>query len=81
VSANIRDFPEVLMAEFGLAVVSPDEFLLGLLGREEAAMTAVVVKVAAARRNSERSPGDILAALALAGAYGSVGGVNGRMQP
>jgi hypothetical protein len=113
VTANIRDFPEVLMAEFGLAVMSPDEFLLGLLGQEEAAMTAVVVKVAAALRNPERSPGDILAALALAGApgfaarvrrpgspasavlarrrdhclgvadgaYGSVGGVNARMQP
>jgi hypothetical protein len=34
-------------------------------------MTAVVVKVAAALRNPERSPGDILAALAPAGAPGS----------
>ncbi|MDR2253041.1 MAG: hypothetical protein LBD97_04145 [Bifidobacteriaceae bacterium] len=58
------------MAEFRLAVMSPGEFLLGLLGQEEARMTAVVVEGSVALRNPERSASDVLAALAIARAPG-----------
>jgi hypothetical protein len=68
VTANIRDFPEQVMGGLGLAVMSPDEFLLGLLETDPETMADVVVRVAAALRNPERTPEDILAALELAGA-------------
>lgn len=68
VTANIRDFPKPVLAELGLTAVSPDELLLQLLETEVEAMVNVVIKVATALRNPERTPEDILAALALAGA-------------
>ncbi|MCL1837964.1 MAG: PIN domain-containing protein [Propionibacteriaceae bacterium] len=70
VTANIRDFPKPLLAELGLAVMSPDELLLELLKAQTEAMVNVVTKVAAALRNPSKTPEDILEALTLAGAPG-----------
>jgi predicted nucleic acid-binding protein len=68
VTANIRDFPSHVLAVLGLNVVSPDQLLLGLLEEDAEATVNVVVEVATALRNPQRTIEDLLASLSLAGA-------------
>lgn len=42
VTANLRDFPQRLMAGLGLRAMHPDAFLLDLLAQDRAAVTAAV---------------------------------------
>lgn len=47
VTANIKDFPADVLAEYDLAVMTPDEFLVDLLESDPDAMSAVIDQQAA----------------------------------
>ena len=68
VTANVRDFPDTVMAALGIQIKSPYELLVGLLEEDRQALLASVRKVAAALRNPKRTLEDVLIGLELAGA-------------
>jgi len=48
VTFNLRDFPRAALAPLGLAARSPDEFLIGCLGKHPRAVGAAIAEVSAA---------------------------------
>ncbi|GHG11145.1 RSP_2648 family PIN domain-containing protein [Paracoccus aerius] len=56
VTANLRDFPQGLMAGLGLRAIHPDAFLLDLLAQDRSGVTAAVV---AARDKAAAMGGDM----------------------
>lgn len=67
VTANTADFPSGPLAELGVTVVRPDDYLCGLLDEDADAVVEVVVEMAADRRNPPMSVDEVLDALERAG--------------
>jgi len=67
VTANLRDFPDDVMTPLGIAVVSPDEFLLDQLDLAPRIVLDVLREQAAHTRRPPLTPTDLLARLARAG--------------
>lgn len=67
VTHNVRDFPPGPLAERGVSVCRPDEYLLELFEEFPDEVVQVVVEMAADRRKPPMSAREVLAALAGAG--------------
>jgi hypothetical protein len=67
VTANIKDSPTDVLADYDLAVMTPDEFLIDLLESEPDTMNTVIDQQAADTRNPPLDVADILIALGKAG--------------
>lgn len=67
VTANVRDFPEDVLAPLGIAVVDPDDFLLDQLDLAPRIVLDALREQAAHTRNPALTPTDLLARLARAG--------------
>lgn len=67
VTANLPDFPDDVMTPLGIAVVSPDEFLLDQLDLAPRIVLDVLREQAAHTRRPPLTPTDLLAGLARAG--------------
>ncbi|HEX6797452.1 MAG TPA: PIN domain-containing protein [Ktedonobacterales bacterium] len=65
VTHNLRDFPEVALAPYGIEACSPDVFLSRLLASEANVMTQDIVQQAADLRNPPMTVDDVLHLLAL----------------
>lgn len=68
VTSNLRDFPEMELADFDIEPVEPDQFLLDQLDLNPAIVSQVVVEQAADARTPPLSPADLASILARAGA-------------
>jgi hypothetical protein len=68
VTANIRDFPESVIAPYGIEVVSPDDFLLNALYLYPRDTLEVIQEQAAALRRPPLSIENLLSSLSRCGA-------------
>ena len=60
VTLNLRDFPDVVLEQYGIEAQSPDEFVLDLLSLSPAAVAAVVEEQAADLKNPPMSAEQLL---------------------
>lgn len=67
VTVNTADFPAQPLAELGVTVVRPDDYLCGLLDEYAEGVAELVVEMAADRRNPPMTAGEVLDALGRAG--------------
>lgn len=67
VTANTADFPSTPLAELGVIVLRPDDYLCGLLDEHADGVAEVVVEMAADRRNPPMTAAEVLDALERAG--------------
>ncbi|MFD6860325.1 PIN domain-containing protein [Rhodococcus sp. NPDC060090] len=67
VTANLRDFPESALAQFGVEAKHPDEFVMDLFNLDGARVHQAVSATAAAWRNPPGTPSDVCDRLAAAG--------------
>jgi hypothetical protein len=63
VTVNLRDFPQHLLAPYGVEAQSPDTFLLALHDTAPAIMARIIEEQASALWKSAKTPADILANL------------------
>lgn len=68
VTANIRHFPEQVLAPLGVTALRPDDFLLDQLDLAEPTMLRVLAEQAAAMRHPPLELEDVLMSLSRAGA-------------
>lgn len=64
---NLRDFPAEIVAEFGIAIQTPDEFVCGLLESSRDAVLEAMHEHRASLKNPPKSPAEYLANLAVQG--------------
>lgn len=67
VTANLQDFPEVVLEAVGMHPVHPDDFLLDQLDLAPREVHEVIREQAAATRAPRQSPDEVLSALGRAG--------------
>lgn len=67
VTANLRDFPESELAQFGIEAMHPDEFVMELFTFDGARLHQAISATAAAWRNPPGTPADVCDRLAAAG--------------
>jgi predicted nucleic acid-binding protein len=67
VTANLRDFPDEMLAPLGIAAVDPGDFLLDQLDLAPRVVLDVLREQAAHTRSPRLTPTDLLARLARAG--------------
>ena len=67
VTANLRDFPDEVLAPLGIAVVDPDDFLLDQLDLAPRVVLEVIRDQAAHTRRPPLTPTDLIARLARCG--------------
>jgi predicted nucleic acid-binding protein len=60
VTANVRDFPDVALAGFGIEAQTPDEFLLHQLSLQPDILANIIREQAAATRNPPLTVGEVL---------------------
>jgi hypothetical protein len=72
VTRNLKDFPADRLAPFGTQAQDPDDFVLGLLNLQGAAVLRVVTEQAADLRNPPRTVEDVLLTLEANGLTRSV---------
>lgn len=61
VTANLRDFPNSVLAGFGIEAVHPDAFILGLLQKDREGVVAVLRWLRASMQNPPHTAADLLA--------------------
>ncbi|MHB8556368.1 MAG: hypothetical protein ACYDCB_12080, partial [Candidatus Dormibacteria bacterium] len=67
ITRNVRDFPSKPLAQLGVSVRRPDDYLIELFEEYPGQVTAVVIEMAADRHQPPMSPQDVLGALARSG--------------
>jgi len=67
VTANLRDFPDAELAQFGIEALHPDEFVMDLFTLDGARVHQAISATAAAWRNPPGTPADVCDRLAAAG--------------
>lgn len=67
VTANLRDFPDTELAQFGIEALHPDEFVMDLFTLDGARVHQAISATAAAWRNPPGAPADVCDRLAAAG--------------
>jgi predicted nucleic acid-binding protein len=67
VTANLRDFPDNELAQFGIEALHPDEFVMDLFTLDGARVHQAISATAAAWRNPPGTPADVCDRLAAAG--------------
>ncbi|MGW6121559.1 PIN domain-containing protein [Nocardia sp. NPDC055165] len=72
VTANLRDFPADILADWNMEAKSPDEFVLDQIALDDRIVWACVQQIADSRRNPPESVEDVLDALESAGLVASV---------
>ena len=72
ITNNKDDFPEAVLATFGLEVIGLDDFLLDLIDHAPLVVASVILDIARDTRNPAVSAADVLDAVARAGAPGAV---------
>ena len=61
VTANLRDFPDFVLANFGIEAVHPDAFLLGLLETDQGEFVAALRWLRASLKNPPHTAADLVA--------------------
>ena len=79
VTFNLADFRRAALPP-GVSVLTPDDFLLSLIGGDLDAMATVVDQQAAALRNPPITTAELLEGLAGVGLAGSVDALRGAMR-
>jgi predicted nucleic acid-binding protein len=72
VTHNLRDFPDPVLARWGLRAVAPDEFVTGLIDVDRDLVHAAVVRIADSWRRPPGTISDVLTRLDRAGLTASV---------
>ncbi|NKX87596.1 PIN domain-containing protein [Nocardia coubleae] len=72
VTANLRDFPADVLADWNMEAKSPDEFVLDQIALDDRIVWACVQQIADSRRNPPETVEDVLDALESAGLVASV---------
>ena len=67
VTANLRDFPDAELAQFGIEAKHPDEFVMDLFHLDGVRVHQAVSATATAWRNPPGTPADVCDRLAAAG--------------
>ncbi|MGN5237694.1 MULTISPECIES: PIN domain-containing protein [unclassified Rhodococcus (in: high G+C Gram-positive bacteria)] len=67
VTANLRDFPDTELSQFGMEALHPDEFVMDLFTLDGARVHQAISATAAAWRNPPSTPADVCDRLAAAG--------------
>ena len=63
VTTNLRDFPNSVLAGFGLAALHPDQFILGLVNGDQSAVIAALRRLRQSLRKPPVTPADLLATM------------------
>ncbi len=63
VTTNLRDFPNSVLAGFGLEAMHPDQFILGLVSGDQSAAIDALRRLRQSFRNPPVKPADLLASM------------------
>jgi len=77
VTTNLRDFPNSVLAAFGLEALHPDQFILDLVNRDQGAVIAALRRLRQSLRSPPVTPADLLATMKHHGLTESANAISG----